>query len=54
MIVMKAQKILVGVLAILGVTFVGLIISSLMMGYGPFTLISIIVWTILELIAPIV
>ena len=39
----KVFKITVGVLAVLGMVFVGLIMASLIMGYGPFTYIGVLV-----------
>ena len=48
------SKILVGVFATLGVTFVGLVISSLMMGYGPLTTTKFIAWRVLSFITSVV
>ena len=44
----ESVKKLVGVLAFLGVIFVGLMITSIAMGYGPFTMIAVIVGYVLQ------
>ena len=46
---LKSGKILVGGLAILGMTFVGLVVASLVLGKGPFTMIGVIVGLIVDL-----